>query len=235
MIAMSKILIASSDLGIRNFVSHHLLQHNYQVRSVADPQSAQVVCEHFNPDLVILDDNLSLNTNQDLYEFLKIDESAMVLILTNPQKLANKTLGFWQGCDDFLLKSFDSFLMELECRINALFFRQGDQKAAKQPLLVVDNLTINLICREVSVNCQSIDLTALEFDILSCLAHDPGRVWRREELIQRVWHSNHLGNPRIVDIHIGNLRKKLTSAASLIQTVKGVGYKFVDSSREGHY
>ena len=230
MVSVSKILIASDDLGIRNFISHYLLRNNYQVRSVADPQSARVACEHFDPDLIILDDNLPDRTSRDLYEFVKAQANALVLILTTSKGLEGKNRGFWQGCDDFLLKSFDNFLVELEYRIDALFSRKGQTKNTKNPLLVIDDLTINLICREVTVNSDRIDLTALEFDLLSCLANDPGRVWRREELIQNVWKSNHIGNRRVVDIHIGNLRKKLLSAASLIQTVKNVGYKFTANS-----
>jgi DNA-binding response OmpR family regulator len=223
---VSKILIASSDLGICSFVTHYLLEKNYEVRSIADPESASVACEHFKPDLVIIDDNLPDRTTEDLCQFLKTRTSTLVLRLTTTKSLEDNTKCLWQGCDDFMLKSFDAFLLELECRVKVLCSRREDVATTKTPILVADNLAINLICREVTVNKQKVALTTLEFDLLYYLANSPGRVWRRDELIQKVWHSNYIGNTRLVDIHIGNLRRKLNSASALIQTVKGIGYKF---------
>jgi DNA-binding response OmpR family regulator len=227
---VSKILIASSDFGVRTFVTHYLLEKNYEVHSIADPESASIACEHFNPDLIILDDNLPERASEDLRQLFKTRSTALVLMLTTFKSLEDDSKCLWQGCDDFVLKSFDSFLLELECRVKALCSRQEYGTATKSPILVTDNLAINLICREVTVNERKVELTTLEFDLLYYLANSPGRVWKRDELIQKIWHSNHIGNSRIVDIHIGNLRRKLNSAATLIQTVKGVGYKFVASA-----
>lgn len=227
---VSKILIASSDFGVRTFVTQYLLEKNYEVHSITDPELVSVVCEHFDPDLVILDDSLPERTSEDLRQFLKTHTTALVLMLAASKSLKDKTKCLWQGCDDFVLKSFDSFLLELDYRVNALCSRQDDFKTTKPPILVTDNLAINLICREVTVNELKVELTMLEFDLLYYLANSPGRVWKRDELIQKIWHSNYIGNARIVDIHIGNLRRKLNSAAALIQTVKGVGYKFSTSA-----
>jgi DNA-binding response OmpR family regulator len=88
---------------------------------------------------------------------------------------------------------------------------------------------IDPVRREVTLNTQPVLLTALEFDLLHFLASHPGRVWRRAELIQEVWDYEYVGDQRVVDVHIGQIRKKIEVDASqpaLIQTVRGVGYKF---------
>lgn len=228
---VSRILIASSDFGVRTFVTHHLVKSNYDVLSIAEPESVSVACEHFNPDLVIIDDSLPNYVSEELQQLLKTSSSTLVLLLTTPKSLEDKKKGFSQVCDDFVIKSFNAFLLELEYRIKVLISRREDVTITKSPVLVTDNLTIDLICREVTVDERKVELTTLEFDLLYYLANSPGRVWKRDELIQKVWHSEHIGNSRIVDIHIGNIRRKLNSAAALIKTVKGVGYKFATSAK----
>lgn len=103
---------------------------------------------------------------------------------------------------------------------------------AQQHLLVLEKLAIDPVLREVTLNNQSIPLTALEFDLLYFLASHPGRVWRRKELIREVWGYEHTGiegaEDRVVDVHIGQIRKKIEVDASqptLIHTVRNVGYK----------
>jgi DNA-binding response OmpR family regulator len=100
---------------------------------------------------------------------------------------------------------------------------------AEQKRLVFEKLMIDPVRREVALNNQPVPLTALEFDLLHFLASHPGRVWRRAELIQEVWDYEYVGDQRVVDVHIGQIRKKIEIDASqpaLIQTVRGVGYKF---------
>ena len=100
---------------------------------------------------------------------------------------------------------------------------------AEQKRLVFEKLMIDPVRREVTLNSQPVALTALEFDLLHFLASHPGRVWRRSELIQEVWDYEYVGDQRVVDVHIGQIRRKIevdTSQPALIQTVRGVGYKF---------
>ena len=95
---------------------------------------------------------------------------------------------------------------------------------------------IDPVRREVTLNGSQILLTALEFDLLHFLASHPGRVWRRAELIQKVWDYEYVGDQRVVDVHIGQIRKKIeidTAQPALIQTVRGVGYKFEAPDQAG--
>jgi DNA-binding response OmpR family regulator len=101
--------------------------------------------------------------------------------------------------------------------------------AAEQQCLTFSSLAIDPVRREVMLNEEMVPLTALEFDLLHFLASHPGRVWRRAELIQKVWDYDYVGDQRVVDVHVGQIRKKIekdTTQPALIQTVRGVGYKF---------
>jgi two-component system, OmpR family, response regulator len=143
---------------------------------------------------------------------------------------ANKIKGFSQGADDYLTKPFD--LQELEYRVGAILRRQRSVTTSEKQPLVFNNLEIDPVRREVKINGDLINLTALEFDLLHFLATRPGKVWKRSELIQQVWDYDYVGDQRVVDVHIGQIRKKIeldASQPSLIQTVRGVGYKFESS------
>jgi DNA-binding response OmpR family regulator len=150
-----------------------------------------------------------------------------VLMLTSRADEADKIRGFSQGADDYLTKPFS--LAELEVRVGAILKRQRTVTAAEKQRLIFEKLVIDPERREVTLNHQLIPLTALEFDLLRFLASHPGRVWRRSELIQEIWDYEYVGDQRVVDVHIGQIRKKIeidTTQPILIQTVRGVGYKF---------
>jgi two-component system OmpR family response regulator len=107
--------------------------------------------------------------------------------------------------------------------------RQRPVTVAEQQRLIFNSLAIDPVRREVTLNEDLVPLTALEFDLLHFLASHPGRVWRRAELIQKVWDYEYVGDQRVVDVHIGQIRKKIevdTTQPAMIQTVRGVGYKF---------
>jgi DNA-binding response OmpR family regulator len=113
--------------------------------------------------------------------------------------------------------------------VAAILRRQRVVTTAEQKRLVFEKLMIDPVRREVTLNSLPVLLTALEFDLLHFLASHPGRVWRRAELIQEVWDYEYVGDQRVVDVHIGQIRKKIEVDATqpaLIQTVRGVGYKF---------
>jgi DNA-binding response OmpR family regulator len=135
--------------------------------------------------------------------------------------------GFQKGADDYLTKPFS--LVELGARVGAALKRQRRAMPMKPNGLVFGGLTIESDSRIVTLGGEPIALTALEFDLLHFLASHPGRVWRRSELLQEVWDYAYVGDQRVVDVHIGQIRRKIETAsskASLIQTVRGVGYKF---------
>jgi DNA-binding response OmpR family regulator len=120
-------------------------------------------------------------------------------------------------------------LAEVEVRVQALLRRIRSINPSPAQRLVFQQLAINPEGREVTLNNQPLNLTALEFNILHFLASHPGQAWSRPQLIQKIWGCDYVGDGRVVDVHIGQLRKKLeidTSVPEYIKTVRGFGYKF---------
>lgn len=225
--AAAKILVVNDDPAVRNLIQRFLLKQNYQVESAEDGKTALSIFEKFNPDLVILDVNLPDVIGFNLCQEMQSRSGVFVLLLTSRTDEADKIRGFSKGADDYLTKPFG--LGELEVRVGAILRRQRVVTNVEQQRLIFDKLTIDPVRREVLLDNELIPLTALEFDLLHFLASHPGRVWRRAELIQEVWDYEYVGDQRVVDVHIGQIRKKIEidpSQATLIQTVRGVGYKF---------
>ena len=225
--ASAKILVVDDDPAVRNLVFRFLSKQDYQVESAEDGKGALAVFEQFNPDLVVLDVNLPDANGYDLCKEMQTRTGVFVLMLTSRSDEADKIRGFSQGADDYLTKPFS--LGELEVRVGAILKRQRPVTTAEQQRLTFNNLEIDPVRREVTLDHQSVPLTALEFDLLHFLASHPGRVWRRAELIQKVWDYEYVGDQRVVDVHIGQIRKKIeqdTTQPAMIQTVRGVGYKF---------
>jgi two-component system, OmpR family, response regulator len=225
--APAKILVVDDDPAVRNLIHRFLTKQNYQMESAEDGKSAIAMFEQFNPDLVILDVNLPDANGYNLCQEMQARTGVFVLMLTSRTDEADKIRGFTIGADDYITKPFS--LGELGVRVGAILKRQRIVTTAEQQCLVFDKLVIDPIRREVKISQELIPLTALEFDLLHFLASHPGKVWRRAELIQEVWDYEYVGDQRVVDVHIGQIRKKIeidTSQPALIQTVRGVGYKF---------
>lgn len=225
--AAAKILVVDDEPAIRNLIHRFLAKQDYQMESAEDGKSALAIFEQFNPDLVILDVNLPDANGYDLCKEMQARTGVFVLMLTSRTDEADKIRGFNTGADDYITKPFS--LGELEVRLGAILKRQRPVTVAEQQCLTFNKLSIDPIRREVTLAGDIVPLTALEFDLLHFLAGHPGRVWRRSELIQKVWDYEYVGDQRVVDVHIGQIRKKIeidTTQPTLIQTVRGVGYKF---------
>jgi DNA-binding response OmpR family regulator len=225
--APAKILVVDDDPAVRNLIHRFLAKQSYQMESAEDGKTALAVFEQFNPDLVILDVNLPDANGYNLCQEMQSRTGVFVLMLTSRTDESDKIKGFAQGADDYITKPFS--LGELGVRVGAILKRQRAVTTAEQQCLIFDRLVIDPVRREVALDNQMVPLTALEFDLLHFLASHPGRVWRRAELIQEVWDYEYVGDQRVVDVHIGQIRKKIETdinQPALIQTVRGVGYKF---------
>ena len=225
--AMAKILVVDDDPAIRNLIYRFLSQKDHQMEAAEDGSSAMAIFEQFNPDLVILDVNLPDANGYTLCKDMQDRTDVFILMLTSRTDEADRIRGFTQGADDYITKPFS--LGELGVRVEAILRRQRTVTTGEQQCLTFEKLVIDPVRREVKLNNELVPLTALEFDLLYFLAKNPGRVWRRAELIQEVWDYEYVGDQRVVDVHIGQIRRKIeidTSQPTLIQTVRGVGYKF---------
>ena len=222
-----KILVVDDDPAIRNLIHRFLSQQGYQVESGEDGQTGLELFEQLNPDLVVLDVNLPDTTGYKLCQEMQRRTGVFVLMLTSRTDEADKMKGFAEGADDYITKPFS--LVEIGARVAAILKRKRIVTPAQQQTLTFGQLLIDPVRREVILDSQIVALTALEFDLLYCLASKPGRVWRRSELLHEVWDYEYIGADRVVDVHIGQIRRKIepdTTQISMIQTVRGVGYKF---------
>lgn len=223
----AKLLVVDDDPSIRHLISRFFSQRNYEIKSAEDGKSARVVFENFSPDLVILDINLPDVNGFNLCQEMQSCSDVYVMMLTSRTDESDIIQGFTQGADDYITKPFS--LAELSVRVGAILKRQRQVNTPKHKSLVFENLVIDPASHEVKINNQTVSLTALEFNLLRFLASHPGQVWRRSELLQAVWEYDYVDSDRVIDVHIGQIRKKIKTAASqpsLIQTVRGVGYKF---------
>ncbi|MHC5596185.1 MAG: response regulator transcription factor [Nostoc sp.] len=221
-----KILIVDDDFGVRNLV-YRFLSRKYQIESAGDGKTALSLFEKFNPALVILDWNLPDVTGYSLCQQMQSRTNVLVLILTSRTDEADKIKILSAGADDFMTKPFS--LAEVEVRVEALLRRIRYINASPTQRIVFKQLTINPESREVTLNDKPLALTALEFNILHFLASHPNQAWSRPQLIQKIWGCDYAGDGRVVDVHIGQLRKKMEVDASVpefIKTVRGYGYKF---------
>ncbi|MBE9201318.1 MULTISPECIES: response regulator transcription factor [unclassified Nodularia (in: cyanobacteria)] len=221
-----KILVVDDDFGIRNLI-HRFLSRKYHIESAADGKTALSLFDTFNPTLVILDWNLPDINGYQLCQEMQSRTNVLVMILTGRTAESDKIKILSVGADDFLTKPFS--LAEIELRVEALLRRIRCINPYPTQRLVFKHLAINPDGRVVTLNDQPLSLTALEFNILHFLASHPGQAWSRTQLIQKIWGCEYVGDGRVVDVHIGQLRKKLeidTTVPEFIKTVRGYGYKF---------
>ncbi|MEA5567549.1 MULTISPECIES: response regulator transcription factor [unclassified Anabaena] len=221
-----KILVVDDDFGVRNLI-YRFLSRKYQIESAADGKSALALFDQFDPALVILDWNLPDTSGYNLCQEMQSRNNVLVMILTGRTEETDKIRIMAAGADDFITKPFS--LAEIELRVQALLRRIRSIKQSPSQRLIFKQLAINPDGREVTLNDKPLNLTALEFNILHFLASHPGQAWSRPQLIQKIWGCDYVGDGRVVDVHIGQLRKKLetdTSVPEFIKTVRGYGYKF---------
>ncbi len=220
------ILIVEDDADIAMITQRYLETANYQVAIASDGQEA---LEHLNthkPRLVILDWMLPKLDGIDLLKHIRDYSDLPVIMVTAKHEEENRILGLEMGADDYLSKPFSP--RELLARVKAVLRRS-------QPLDSTESfmrgpLDIQPEFRRVLHAGKEIEMTSLEFDLLFTLAKEPGRVFKRDVLLDHVWGNDYIGIDRVVDVHVYNLRKKLAevdeNCAAMIKTVWRVGYKF---------
>ena len=225
------ILVVDDDAKIRNLVVAYLRAEHYAVATASDGDSAVDAVRNRHPDIVILDVAMPGIDGIETLRRLRTFSDVYVIMLTARAEETDKVVGLSVGADDYVTKPFSP--RELVARIKAVLRRQRSTAPADQEsrsrVMVFPGLTIDRDRHEVTVDDGSVTLTALEFELLSALADQPGRVFSRRQLLQAVWGWDYVGDDRVVDVHIRNLRKALGDDAHdprFVGTVRGVGYRF---------
>ncbi|MGB9825531.1 MAG: response regulator transcription factor [Desulfofundulus sp.] len=223
----TKILVVEDEARMRDLLRLYLEREGFSVVEAVDGRQALEKIGREEFALVILDVMLPELDGWTVCRETRRTKDVPIIMLTARGEEIDRLTGFELGADDYVVKPFSP--RELVMRIKALLRRVSPQSAESKEILTFPGLTINHPARRVEVAGQQVALTPKEYDLLYFLASQAGRVFTREQLLERVWGYDFYGDLRTVDTHIKNLREKLKKAghgAEYLVTVWGVGYKF---------
>lgn len=222
----ARILVVDDERSILDLVTAYLKPEGYQVHTAADGPTALKAARSFKPDLIVLDVMLPGMDGLEVLSQLRREGNAYVILLTAKAEETDKVVGLSVGADDYLTKPFSP--RELTARIKAALrrLRMGHDFPGAT-ILPFAHIRIDTGSRRAWVDERPVELTTIEFDLLRALAEAPGRVFSREQLLEKVWGYEYYGEARVVDVHIGHIRRKL-GEDRFIATVRGAGYRFED-------
>jgi len=223
-----KILLVDDEPSILNLVTAYLQPEGYEVLTATDGPAGLELARLHNPDLIVLDVMLPGMDGIEVLNRLRRESDVYVILLTAKTEETDKIVGLSVGADDYVTKPFSP--RELVARIKAALrrIRAGGVQSDEEELNF-EHLRIHPGSRRVWVDGEEVELTTTEFDLLQTLAAHRGLVLSREQLLEHVWGGNYFGEIRVVDVHIGHVRRKL-GRDDLITTVRGVGYRFEDKA-----
>ena len=220
-----KVFIVEDEPDLRDTLQYNFENEGFKVKSFPNGESFLETIKNDKPNLVILDLMLPGISGLDVCRDLrmgKVNENVAVVMLTAKSEEVDRIVGFELGADDYVTKPFS--VRELILRVKVLLKKRSDD--IDQNLLEFGPIAMNLDAHDVSVEGKNILLTALEFKLLKHLLKRKGRVQTRDQLLGDVWGYSSEVTTRTVDTHIKRLREKLGKPGELIQTIRGVGYRF---------
>lgn len=219
-----QLLLVEDEESIGSLVTAYLEQSGYRIAWVRSGEEALLDLERVRPRLVILDVGLPGQDGFDVCRVIRSRSQVPIVMLTARDEEVDRVAGLEVGADDYVPKPFSP--RELVARVKAILRRS--EPAIAEPIMSLGDIVLDLQGREVAVGGEPVELTTKEFDLLVCLMENPGIVLSRDTLLDRAWGTTYPGGTRTVDVHVGQLRKKLGRPA-LIRTVRGAGYKAVKS------
>ncbi|NLG32475.1 MAG: response regulator transcription factor [Syntrophomonadaceae bacterium] len=233
-----KILVVDDETYIVELVKFNLEKENYRVIEAYDGLAALEAVELHYPDLVILDIMLPKMDGLEVCRYLKQNpkySSIPIIMLTAKGEEVDTVLGLEMGADDYIKKPFSprEMIARVKARLRALKILEAEKALGKKAQVFKD-LTILPEKHEAFLGEDRIELTPKEFELLSLLVSNPGKVYTREILLEKVWGYEFSGDTRTVDVHIRHLRQKLHddfTYPQYIETVRGVGYRAIESER----
>lgn len=220
------IFILEDDDSIRNFVVYALSASEFEAKGFSRPSELWAALENETPDLFLLDIMLPEEDGIEVLKKLRLKRETMnlpVIMLTAKDTEYDKVIGLDAGADDYISKPFG--IMELIARIKAILRRSS--KSEGNTVFSFGELSIDEKAHTVHVSGESIILTLKEYELLLLLAKNAGTVMTRDVILEKIWGYDYDGENRTVDVHVRTLRQKLGDAGTLIDTVRGVGYKLM--------
>ncbi len=222
---MSKILIVDDEFRIRELIKKYALYEGHEVDEAEDGEQAVLKCRNNTFDIIIMDIMMPVMDGFDAVKAIRRFSNTPVIMLSAKGEEYDRLTGFESGVDDYVVKPFSP--KELMMRISAVLRRTGsDNKDDSKNRFVYKGLTIDYAARVVTVDGERVQLTPREYELLYYMVNNKGIALTREQLISKVWGYDFFGDDRTLDTHIKLLRKSLGDYASLIVTLRGVGYRF---------
>jgi DNA-binding response OmpR family regulator len=231
---LAKILLVEDEAVLRDTIAYNLTRQGHEVQAVADGEVALTAAKTTAPDMVILDIMLPTIDGFDVCRQIRRTSSVPILILTARDDEIDRVVGLEIGADDYLTKPFS--MRELVARVKALLRRrellQSELREARDTTgetIEAGDLTIDLGAHRLTQGGSEVALKPREWDLLVYLARHRGQVCTNQQILDSVWGYDFAGDSRTVAVHIHGLREKLESEPAqpkLIETVRGVGYRF---------
>ncbi|MBQ1976313.1 MAG: response regulator transcription factor [Clostridia bacterium] len=223
----TKILVIDDDANICDLLRLYFENENYEVKTASDGVEGISYFKMYEPDLVLLDIMLPKKDGWAVCREIREMSSKPVIMITAKGEVFDKVLGLELGADDFVVKPFD--MKELSARVKAVLRRYSAHMNHNDDEVVkFDNIEISRQKYELKLRGKAVDIPPKELDLLYFLASNCDRVFTRDQLLDKVWGFDYLGDSRTVDVHVKRLREKLEGVSDkwTLKTVWGVGYKF---------
>ncbi|MGL4791046.1 MAG: response regulator [Anaerotignaceae bacterium] len=228
MIAKTKILIVDDDEHIAELISLYLIREGYETLEVYSGTEAVSKFAEFKPNLVMLDIMLPGMDGYEVCREIRKTSSTPIIMLTAKGDTFDKVLGLELGADDYIVKPFEP--KELMARVKAVLRRfevKDNDKDKEGNKLNFANLEINMDNYTVTYHGEQLSFPPKEFELLYFLAQKPNQVFTRDQLLDKIWGYEYIGDTRTVDVHIKRIREKFEDGETWgVKTVWGVGYKF---------
>jgi two-component system, OmpR family, response regulator len=217
-------VVVEDDRDIRELITHTLTDLGLEVTAADSGPGGVEAVRSVRPDLVTLDLGLPGIDGIEVCRQVREISDAYIIMVTARADEIDRLLGLETGADDFMAKPFS--LRELQARVNAMFRRPrpGIGTDSGGEVLAHGGLRVDVGARRVFRDGDELPLTRTEFDLLTELMRSPAKVATREELLKAVWGTPWVGDTHVVEVHVGNLRRKL-GGSRYIRTVRGVGYR----------
>ena len=223
----TKLLIVDDDPNICEMLRLYLENEGYKVKTASDGAEGVNYFKIYEPDLVLLDIMMPKKDGWQVCREIREISAKPVIMITAKGEVFDKVLGLELGADDFLVKPFD--MKELSARIKAVLRRYNAHSGQPdEEVIKFENIEISLQKYELKLRGKPIDIPPKELELLYFLASNCTRVFTRDQLLDKVWGFDYLGDSRTVDVHVKRLREKLEGVSDkwALKTVWGVGYKF---------
>ena len=221
-----KILIADDDTNICDLLKLYLENEGYEIVTANDGIKALSAFKIYEPDLVLLDIMMPRKDGWQVCREIREMSSKPIIMVTAKGDVFDKVLGLELGADDFITKPFD--MKEVSARVKAVLRRYSGHDNDASEVIKFDNLEISLQKYELKLAGKAVDIPPKELELLYFLTSNYNRVFTRDQLLDKVWGFDYLGDSRTVDVHVKRLREKLEGVSDkwTLKTVWGVGYKF---------